>query len=156
MFVLTAFLGLGVALIELLLKLSDSGQRSIEAMQLAARLARVVRADVRAAERVETPPGAVPPFTDLTLVGPGTRRIRYTLDRGTLVRQQRDGDTPGPAERFAVPMRTARFLIEPADGPDPFVTLIFDRRPGRRRGEPQEYRIDARLHADGLVGEASR
>ncbi len=153
MFVLTTFLGLGVALIELMLKLGDGGQRTVETVQVASRLARFLRDDVRAADRVELPAGAAPPYRELTLIGPGALRVRYVVEKGTLVRERRDGDAPGPVERFVLPRPSARFELEPAESPR-FVGFVMDRRPGTRRGPSQDFRIEARLSADPATPEA--
>lgn len=147
MFVFTAFLGVSVALVELLLKMDGGARAHQEAIAATARLARAFRADVHAASRVGPPAGAPAPSDRLVLAGPGGRAVEYRVERGSLVRTEREDGVFRRTESFPLPARTGRLAIE-EDGGRTRVAVVFDRRSARNRGAPRELRLEAALGLD--------
>jgi hypothetical protein len=133
--------------LQALLKLEDHAVAHSEAMATTSRLARLFRSDVHRAEDCELGGGGGG-LDRVILSGPGSRRVRYLLDRGRLVRVEEHTGEVRTSDAFRIPMATARF--EATDGVGfELVTLVFDRRVTRRkRGDAREVRIDAALGRD--------
>ncbi len=151
MFVFTTFLGVCVALVELLLKLDDRGQAHEEALATTARMARTFREDIHAAFLAEPIAAAGGASGRIALAGPEGRRIEYRVAKGLLIREERQDDAFRRTDTFPLPTRTGRLVIEPGEG-RPLVAIVFDHRSARNRGRPQELRIEAALGTDHRFG----
>lgn len=149
MFVFTAFMGLCVALIELVLKLDSGGQEHLEAMETSARLARIFRADAHASTGASqgSGPGPGSPRDRLILSFPGGQTVEYRAWKGDVVRAERRGDEVVRNDRFRIPARSAELLLE-VEGDRRVAAVVIDRRTVKKRGGPRTLKIEATLGSD--------
>ncbi len=145
-FVFTTVMGLCVALVDMLLKLNESGQAQTEAAETVSRMALAFRADVHAATGAQDPTGAppTPSGSSLILTLPENRTIAYQVDKGRLVRTERKAGEFVRNEGFTLPARVGRIEHTQTHG-QTVLALVFDRRVSTKRGIPRELRIEATL-----------
>jgi type II secretory pathway component PulJ len=147
MFVFTTFMGLCVALVEMVLRLDSGGQEHLEAMETAARLARIFRADVHAATEASPAPGPDTPRHRLVLTLPEGQTVEYRVLKGDIVRAERQGGKLIRNDRFRIPARLSELSLEPGEGRT-VAALVIDRRTIKKHGEPRTLRVEATLGSD--------
>jgi prepilin-type N-terminal cleavage/methylation domain-containing protein len=146
---LTMVLGVCVALVTMLYRLSDSGEKHAAQELAIARAARVFRRDVNAADRVETRLSGKPSDTITLLLKDGSS-IEYTAEREAIVRVETVGTTIVSQDRLFLPEKAMpRFELH-NDGDREFLSLAFNRR-GAKTDAPlaiRNFRVDAVLGSD--------
>lgn len=143
---LTIILGLGAALLTMLLKLTDSGHEHAEAEAAVARVARLFREDVRNAEEVSgCEPGKASGRIRLTS---GDWGVEYSASKTALLRVEWIADVLLEQERVTLPVSEPPRFERPGEGPPAMVALVLERSK-RKEASPaaKPLRIEAALGA---------
>jgi prepilin-type N-terminal cleavage/methylation domain-containing protein len=147
MVLLSAFLAVGCALVQLLLATEQQDRDRLALRESTARLGRYFRADVHdALDATLYPPGRdVPAVLDLDM--PDGRLVRYLAGPRAVSRLVTFDGLPLEADDFDLGRRVARFSVDRADG----VTLVglrYDRRKAARAEDPRPVHLEAALGLD--------
>lgn len=146
---LTMVLGIAAALISLLFKLSDSGQKHSADEMAMARLARIFRQDARSADFLETRPSGQP-SPSITFYEIDGSTIEYLGERDGILRVVSLGGTMVEQERLALPdAAVPRFERRDDDGRT-LVILAFHRGTSKTNSKlaNKAFRIEAMLGAN--------
>lgn len=148
---MTFVLGVCVALMTMLLKLSDSAERHTALEVSIAKLARAFRDDVRSAEEVNLQTKGRELAYAAWLSGDGTT-VEYTVASDAIYRSETLGDAMVGREEFPLPAKSfPRFERIEREG-RVFVAVVFD-----RRGAKSESSLAIRLfRIEAALGENSR
>ncbi len=146
---MTMVLGVSIALLTVLFKLSDSGRKHAADEFAIARAARLFRQDLRSADSIETRPSGKP-SPSLTLQLDEGLMIEYLAERDGLLRIESCDGAIVEQEHLSLPdWSSPRFERRNENGLT-FVTFVFDRRPSKTSPKlaNREFRIEATVGAD--------